>query len=145
MISRTSSIPVCEAASISITSTCRDSMIGWQCTPSSGIWIVGRATAGRAPRARQFIIEGTGEDARGRGLADAAYPGQNIGLVDAFEGEGVRQSLDHGVLADQILEARGAVFAGKDAIGSRLCADLVLRRDRAQSQPGTGFVMGVRG
>jgi len=66
-------------------------------------------------------------------------------LVDAFEVEGVRQRPNHGVLADQILEARGAVFAGKHAIGSRLRADLVLRGAAAQSQPGTGFVMGVRG
>ena len=104
-----------------------------------------RARHGGAPDPRgQFVIEGAGEDARGRRLTDAAHASQNIGLVDAVEVEGVRQRPDHGVLADQILEARGAVFAGKDAIG-RLCADLVLRGDGAQSRPGTGFVMGVRG
>ncbi len=104
-----------------------------------------RARHSGAPGARgQFVIEGAGQDARRRRLADAAHPGQNIGLVDAFEVEGVRQRPDHGVLADQILEARGAVFAGKHAIGSRLCAGLVLRGDGAQSRPGTGFVVGVQ-
>ena len=81
------------------------------------MWIVGRVTAGSAPLRGHFIIEGAGENARGRGLADAAHAGQNIGLVDAVEVEGVRQRADHRLLADQILEARGAVFAGKDAIG----------------------------
>ena len=41
MISRTSSMPVWEAASISMTSTWRDSMIAWQCTPSSGMSMLG--------------------------------------------------------------------------------------------------------
>ena len=49
MISRTSSMPVCEAASISITSTWRLSMIAWQWAPISAILIVGRSTAARPP------------------------------------------------------------------------------------------------
>ncbi len=92
-----------------------------------------------------FVIEGAGQDARRRGLADAAHPGQNIGLVDAFEVEGVRQRLDHGVLTDQILEARGAILSGKHAIGRRPRADVGFRGDGAKSQPWTGFVMGVGG
>ena len=120
-------------------------MIAWQCTPSSGIWIVGRVTAGAAAVRRQFIIEGAGEDARRRGLADAAHAGQNIGLVDTVEVEGVRQRPDHGLLADQILETRGAVFAGEDAIGALVGAGLGLRGEGVQSETRGGFVMGIRG
>ena len=41
LIWRTSSTLLCEAASISITSRCRLSMIAWQWTPSTGMSIVG--------------------------------------------------------------------------------------------------------
>ena len=44
MISRMSLIEVCDAASISMTSTWRPSMIALQWTPSSLISIVGRST-----------------------------------------------------------------------------------------------------
>ena len=93
----------------------------------------------------QFIIEGAGKDARRRGLADAAHPGQNISLVDSVEVEGVRQRPDHGLLADQILEARGAVFPGENTIRRRLFPGGFVRRGKSgQSQPGSGFVIGVR-
>ncbi len=106
------------------------------------MWIVGRVTAWRRAARRQFIIEGAGEDARGRGLADAAHAGQNIGLMDSVEVEGVRQRPDHGLLADQILEARGAIFAGEDAIGA---VDIRFAgAARAPNpRPGRGFVMGI--
>ena len=78
MISLMSSMPVCEAASISMTSTWRDSMIAWQCTPSSGM-----STLGRSILPGRLIIEGARQDARRRRLADAAHAGQDIGLVDA--------------------------------------------------------------
>jgi hypothetical protein len=44
LIWRTSSTPLWEAASISITSMCRLSMIAWQCRPSFGMAMVGPFT-----------------------------------------------------------------------------------------------------
>ena len=79
-------------------------------------------------RRRQLVIEGAGEDARGRGLADPAHAGQNIGLMDSLEVEGIRQRPDHGLLADQILETRGPIFAGEHAIGSLEAARAFARR-----------------
>ena len=51
-----------------MTSTCRLSMIAWQCTPSTGIVIVGAGDRAVG----QFVVERARENARGRGLADAA-------------------------------------------------------------------------
>ena len=124
MISRTSSTPVCEAASISITSTWRLSMIAWQCTPSAGM-VDGRA---RHRAVRQFVVERAGEDAGGRGLADAAHAGEHEGLRDAAGRERVRERAHHRVLADQVVEGRGPVFARQHAIGRR-------RRARASRSP----------
>ena len=45
---------------------------------------------GSAALRGHFIIEGAGENARRRRLADSAHAGQNIGLMDAAEIEGVR-------------------------------------------------------
>ena len=87
MISRMSSTPVWEAASISITSTWRLSMIAWQCTPSAGM-VDGRA----APSRPALVVERAGEDARGRGLADAAHAGEHEGLRDAAGREGVARA-----------------------------------------------------
>ncbi len=44
LIWRTSSTLLCEAASISITSMCRLSMIAWQCRPSFGMLMLGSLT-----------------------------------------------------------------------------------------------------
>ena len=68
MIWRTSSMPVCEAASISSTSTWRDSMMASQWTPRSGMWIVGGAGA-----VGRLVVQGPRQNARRRGLADAAH------------------------------------------------------------------------
>ena len=67
----------------------------------------------------QFVIERAGEDARGRGLADAAHAGEDPGLRDAAGLERIRDGAHHGVLADQVVEARRAVFARQHAIAGR--------------------------
>ena len=66
---------------------------------------------------RQFVIERAGEDARRRGLADAAHAGEDPGLRNASGLEAVRDRAHHGVLADQIVEGRGPVFARQHAVG----------------------------
>ena len=76
---------------------------------------------------RQFVVERAGDDARGGGLADAAHAGQDEGLRDAAGGEGVRNGADHRLLADQVVEAGGAVFARQHAImlaGLRRAAEI---------------------
>ena len=90
-------------------------MIAWQCTPSSGIWMVGPVD--RA--VRQLVVERAREDARGRGLADAAHAGQDAGLRDAAGLERVRDRAHHRLLADQVVEGGRAVFARQHAIGRR--------------------------
>ena len=65
---------------------------------------------------RQFVIERAGEDARGRGLADAAHAGEDPGLRNASGLERVRDRAHHGVLADQVVESRRPVFARQHAI-----------------------------
>ena len=64
----------------------------------------------------RLVIEGARQDARGRRLADAAHAGQHIGLVDAADGEGIGERAHHRLLADQVLEARRAIFARQHAI-----------------------------
>ena len=128
MISRTSSMPVCEAASISITSTWRDSMIAWQCTPNSG-----HVDGGPVDLAGHAVVERPRQNARGRRLADAAHAGQDVGLVDAAGGEGVGDRAHHRLLADQILEAGGPIFARQHAVGRRALRG---RRSRLQAERG---------
>ena len=62
-------------------------------------------------------VQGTGDDAGGRRLADAAYAGQHEGVGDAAGGDGVAQGAHHRFLADQGREIDRTVFAGEDAIG----------------------------
>jgi len=74
---------------------------------------------------RQFVIQRPGENPRGRGLSDPAHPGQNPCLRNPAGFERVRNGADHGILADQILETGGAVFARQHAVmfsGLRRCA-----------------------
>ena len=65
---------------------------------------------------RQFVIQRAGENSRGGGFSDAAHPGQDPGLRNPAGFEGVRNGADHGVLADQIVEAGGTVFPRQHAI-----------------------------
>src|SRR6266550_4154217 len=92
LIWRMSSTPLWEAASISSTSTCRLSMMAWQLRPSTGI------------------------------LTDAAHAGEDPGLRDAPGLECVRDRPHHGLLADQVVEGVGPVFA----------------REHPVARPGTG-------
>ena len=64
-----------------------------------------------------LVVEAAGQDAGRRGLADAADAGEHPGLRDAAGLEGVREGAHHRLLADQVVEGAGAVFAGKDAVG----------------------------
>ena len=91
---------------------------------------------GPAVLAGQFIIEGARQNARGRRLADAAHAGQQIGLMDAVEVEGVVQRAHHRLLADEVGEARGAIFAREHAIGGR--------RPRGLDRPASGRPRALR-
>ena len=77
---------------------------------------LGHFDAGTLDLARQRIIEGAGQNARGRRLADAAHARQDVGLMDAVGGEGVGERAHHRILADEIVEARGPVFPRQHSI-----------------------------
>ena len=66
-----------------------------------------------------LVVEGAGEDAGGRGLADAADAGEDEGVVDAVLGERILQRLHHRILADQAGKAQRPVFPGEHEIGRR--------------------------
>ena len=78
---------------------------------------LGHVDARPVDSAGKGIVEGAGEDARRRRLADAADAGQDIGLVDAARGEGIGERAHHRLLADQVLEAHGPVFSRQHPIG----------------------------
>ena len=105
-------MPVREAASISITSTWRSSVMALQLLADAA-GIDRRAALAVGPDA----VERPGDDAGGRGLADAAHAGEHEGVRDAAGGDGVAQGAHHRFLADQGGEIDGTVFAGEDAIG----------------------------
>ena len=75
--------------------------------------------AGLVDLAGDFVVERAGQYAGGRGLADPAHAGEEIGLMDAIGGEGIGQRPDHRLLADQIVEGRGPVFSREHAIDGR--------------------------
>ncbi len=73
-------------------------------------------------------VQRAGNDARGRGLADAAHAGEHEGVGDAARGDGVAQGAHHRLLADQGGEIDGTVFAGEDTVGkcgSCRCRDVL--------------------
>ena len=70
-------------------------------------------------------VECPGDDAGGRGLADAAHARKHEGVGDAAGGDGVAQGAHHCFLADQGGEIGGSVFTGKDAVGKRGLASRV--------------------
>ena len=76
---------------------------------------------------RQFVIERARQNARRRGLADAAHAGENPGLRNAAGLERVRDRTHHGVLADQIVERGRPVFARQHAIRSGFGRGVVFR------------------
>ena len=64
-------------------------------------------------------VQRAGDDAGGRGLADAAHAGEHEGVRDAARGDGVAQGAHHRLLADQGGEIDRTVFAGEYPIGKR--------------------------
>ncbi len=65
---------------------------------------------------RQLVIQRPGENPRRGGFSDPAHAGEDPGLRNPPGLERVRNGPDHGVLADQVLEAGGAVFPRQHAI-----------------------------
>jgi len=108
------STPVWDAASISITSTWRDSIMDSQCLPSPGMWMVGPV-----PPLHRLVIQAAGKDARGRRLANAADAGEHPGLRNAAGRKGVGDGADHRLLADQVVEGTRPVFSRENAIRCR--------------------------
>ena len=80
---------------------------------------------GRSLDARRLVVERARDQPCGGGLADAANPGEHVGLRDASRGERILERPHHGVLADQLGEDLGPVFAGecRVAFGMRLCRE----------------------
>ena len=73
---------------------------------------------------RRLVVQGARQNPRGGGLADAADAGEDPGLRNPPGLERVRQRPHHGVLADQMLETVGAIFARQHPIGlGRGCSD----------------------
>jgi hypothetical protein len=66
---------------------------------------------------RPFVVERTGENPRRGGFADAADAGQYPGLRNPARFERIRDGADHGLLADQVLETGGTVFARQHPVG----------------------------
>src|SRR6185437_13332519 len=81
------------------------------------------ARADRRPAlaVRPDAIERARQDAGGRGLADAAYAGEDEGMGDAAGRDGVGERAHHRLLADQLGEGSRAILAREHAImGARL-------------------------
>ena len=78
-----------------------------------------------------FVIQRAGENSGGGGFADPAHPGQDPGLRNSPRLERIRNGADHGLLADQIVETGGAVFARQHPVG---LAGLRARR-QARNRP----------
>ena len=113
MISRTSSTPVCEAASISMTSTCRSAAIAVQAsqTPQGSSAGSSRVTVGAE------AVERAGEDARRGRLADAAHARQHEGMRDPAGPDRIGEDAHQRFLADEVGEGGGPVFAGQHPVG----------------------------
>ncbi len=63
-------------------------------------------------------VQAARQDPRRRRLADAAHACQHPGMGNAAGGEGVAQGAHHRRLADEIVEARRAVFARQNLVGA---------------------------
>jgi hypothetical protein len=62
-------------------------------------------------------IQRFGEDARGGRLADAADAGEEVGVMDAAPLDRILERADRRLLADDVIERLGAVFARESLIG----------------------------
>ena len=109
MTSRTLSTWVWVAASISRTSMSRP----------CGDLDAGVADAARIGGRTLLAVQAARQDARGRGLADAARAREDERLRDAFAGDGVAQRLRDAALADDVIEPLRAPFAGEDLVATQ--------------------------
>ena len=85
---------------------------------AAGLALAARINGGATVAAWADAVERPGDDACRRCLADAANAGQDESVGQPSRGEGVGKGADHGLLADQLVEGGGPVFAGEDAVGS---------------------------
>ena len=85
----------------------------------AGIADAARADCRAAGAVGAGAVQGFGDNARRRGLADAADAGQQPGLRDLLAGDGVAERAHHRVLAEQAVEVRRAVLARQHAIRGR--------------------------
>ena len=74
---------------------------------------------------RADAVERAGDQPGGCRLADAAHTGEDEGVVDTVQPDGVGQRPDENVLADQFIERGGPVFARENAVFRS-----ILRRSR---------------
>ena len=74
--------------------------------------------AGRGRRSL-LAVERLGEDAGGRGLADAACSGEEIGVGDAVALEGVGQGAGDRLLADEVGEGLRPIAPRQDGVALR--------------------------
>ncbi len=65
---------------------------------------------------RRGAVDGLGEDARGRRLAHAARPAEEVGVGEAAEADGVAERLRHVLLADHLTEGLRAVLPRGDLV-----------------------------
>ncbi len=79
--------------------------------------VAGSARVGGRPL---HAVQRAREDPRGRRLADAARPGEDVRVRDALAGKRVAERLGDAALADHIVEPRGPPFAGENLVGHRM-------------------------
>ena len=75
-----------------------------------------RAHAARLGRRPVLAIERLGQDARGRGLAGAARPDEEVGVREPLLLDGVFERLRNMRLADDLVEILRAIFAGENLV-----------------------------
>ena len=63
-----------------------------------------------------LAIEGLGQHARRRGLANSAGTGEQIGVADSIGGNRLLEGLGNVLLADQFVKCLGAVAASNDRV-----------------------------
>ena len=81
---------------------------------------------------RPDAVHPLGDDPRRGGLTGAANARHHKSLRDPVGCECVLERADHGILADEIGEGFGPVFAGQNAVGGCICHGAP---DRIRSRP----------
>ena len=120
MISRMSSMPVCEAASISITSMCRPSAMARHGSQTLHGVIVGPPVPSGPTQFSALAIRRAVEV-----LPTPLTPGEQEGMRDPAPLDRIGERRHHRILADQLGEGLRPVFAGEHPIGrcARRCGD----------------------